>query len=1011
MAAVVPYAITAAVSLALSFGASLVSEKLGRRGQDSSGEVSNGHLLTKRNNQERVPRIYGRTRVGVNTAYINTTGGNNAQLHIIALLGEGPIKGVVRQNGDTWETTADDFTTSNPPLVYMDGQLWTDFPSAGAPFIEFYDGSPTQNVCNALKDADPNWQDALRNTAYLYIRLWYDRDKVMVQPNTIQVVVDGLECYDPFTTNTEWTNNPAIVAYNYMTASRFRGGMGIPASKIELSSLFDLKNYCDAKGWTANIPIYEGKPDSDNLQAILDGGRARIVESGLSYKFKFFDLNYESTVMNLTDADIVADNDGAESLQFSQPDIMDRANTVRIKYLNETGYRYNVDDFVLSNDTAIEEDGGDKRELSVSVHGLSNPNLAQQMGYYHLERARYNRVLSGHFGRRCMGLEPMDLITLTFEPFGWDQKYFRVIQHSVQADYTAQMTLVEEALSLYNDIFDPESIEVYDTNLLSITDPPPSVENVVYREEAYDERGRTRSRIIADFDPPPVAIAPFWSYAEVWVRRLNALSETVLNRDFARYSGVPPNVNFADWQEVVNDGAASFEYDNGGKLTVTAAPANWFNQYFFQDVTVETGTPYICSYSVTGGAGNTADVRIVVYRPTTWGFVVEPSDGTIKNGEFVIESFGAENVRVGVYLFNDPAVNDTFTVHNISLKKYSRWESYGKRGENNSNSNFTLDPVERSETYLIKFVSVTLHGTKEDFNNAFTLQHTVTGSTRIPSNISALTVVANGDAVNFSANWFGESDVSVFELRYGTTWEDGITIMIAPAQGNDLRATVNGIAPGTYTFWAAAKARTIDNVYSSAPISASVQVFLPPGFTPHQNWGSGTEDFQNGTFINSEPTTRNFGGTVYNALKLLHPFNPFTGTADLFGSFESRAYDLVDTDPKRLYGEFVVDIDNPGKIWSNNFTAATKWTALGLGNKRWDQIFQEQRSGRVRAEILVNDVDSGWDNPAAIFDFFEIQSVEFSYRYFRLRVHLEDPNDQTFIYLKEVNLYALEGMT
>ncbi len=861
MPAAVPYLITAAVSMILSFGASLVSQKLGRRGSDSSGEVSNGHLLTKRNHQERVPRIYGRCRVGVNTAFIGTSGGNNAQLHIIALLGEGVMKGIVRQNGDTYETTGTDFPTSNPPLVYLDGQLWTRFPSAGVPFIEFYDGSSTQTVCTTLQNADGDWQDALRNTAYLYIRLYYDRDKVMVQPNTIQAVADGLECYDPLTTTTVWTNNPAIVAYNYMTTSRFRGGMGIPAAKIDTTALSDFKTYCTTKGWTANIPIFEGKPDSDNLQAILDGGRARIIDSGQTLKTKFYDLNHESTVLALTDEDIVVDDQGAEQLEISQPDIMDRPNTVRVKFLNERGYQYSVDDFVLSDDDAIEDDGGDKRELPVSVHGLSDINLAQKMGYYHLERARYNRTVNGHFGRRCMGLEAMDLITLTFTPFGWSEKYFRVTQHAIQPDYTVKMSLVEEAVSLYNDLYDPEAIALYDTTLYSPFDKPPSVQSVTYSEDAYTERGRSRSRIIVDFEPPPVATAPFWSYAEVWIRR------------------------------------------------------------------GESGT----------------------------------------------------------------------------------WEFKTKAGEYDSNSNYTLDPVEEGELYFIKFVSVSVHGQKEDFNAAYTLQHRVVGYDTDPDNISALTAIATGSTVQLSATYTGASDIQAFEIRIGTNWEDGLVVMTAPAHDNELRTSVHGVRPGTLTFWAAA--RNNARKYSGTPISATVTVFVPAGYTELATYGSWTFRTTNGTFTNTDEYSHTIGGTAYDCLRVVshykYPFAPFNWV--LSGTWQTRTHDFGAVEKLRVWGDFITDLVTGNEAWEDNFAANLPWEDTMESGTTWESNFDTKTGGKLRAKLLTKDTDSDWGNPDNEYDYFEFQAAEIEARYCRVEVEIIDPNQDTFLYMKELAMKAYEG--
>ena len=843
-----PFLVALAVSAVLT-GAGVLIQKTRQRGGDS-GDVSSGHLVTRRNHQDRIPRVYGRCRVGVNNVYAHTAGSTNKYLYMVCAICEGPIKGIVRQDGTTYETTGSQLPESNPPLIYLDNVLWIYNPADV--YIEFFDGSDSQAVSSTMSAAHGSWADAMRNTAYFIIRLKYDRKRHMSQPNQITVVIDGMECYDPITTTTGWTDNPAICAYNYMTASGFRGGMGIPAAKIDTTSLSDFKDYCDDLSWTANLPLHEAKPDADHLQAILDGGRGRIIESGGVIKFRFFDLNYEAVSMNLTAEDIVVDRDGAELIEFSQPDIADRPNTIRVKFLNGKDYKYIVDDFVLADDDAIDDDGGDRREMEVGLHGLSEMDTAQKMANYHLERARYNRTLTGQFGRRCIALEPMDLVTLTFDPFGWDEKYFRVLQHSIKPDLTVDMSLQEEADALYNDDYDPSNIEYYDTTLPGPGDTVPSVLNVSYSEETYPERQRSRSRIVVDFDPPAETTNPFWSYAEVWVRR-----------------GL-------------------------------------------------TGT----------------------------------------------------------------------------------WEYKTKAGENDGSSNYTLDPVEEGETYYIKFVSVTIHGQKEDFDTAYTLQHLVLGLDSNPASISALTAISNGGNVTLTATWSGDDDVANFEIRAGESFNDGVVVTVAPAHSNDLRATINGFRPGTHTFWAAALNNA--GLYSSTPVSAQVTVYIPPGYTELATYGSWTWDFSTGTFSNSAQTTHTFGGTSYDALECSH-----TGDV-LVGTWESPTHDLGAVEKVKIWGDFVVDLDSSDKQWSNNFPAATAWSSLGIDGKSWTQIFSLQESGKVQATLKAKDTDTAWTS-ATEYDFFEMQAVEIENRYVRVVLTINDPNIGSNLYVKELDLKAYEG--
>lgn len=1006
MAEAAPFLAWSAAGFLLSFAGAALSGSPGIRGNTGkAGPVSNGHQITRRDHQAFVPRIYGQQNVGVNQVYMHTTGDSNKYLHMICDIGEGPIAGLVRSDGTRYTTTGTALPSSNPPLIYFDDILWTSFPADGPAHIEFFKGSDDQGVCSTLQAFHSAWNDAKRYTAYLYIRLKYARDITMIEPSSIMVAVDGLECTDPFdtelidntgfigttgisggtgtltgsvpdswsawmdspgtgtisasngivtfgviagaalafhsstpavsisagstyrvginvisitgtvqlsvrrgdgsvvtlanqtltigtnvftftasasdayqtlyltlsdgssisfstpsirltsgTTTAQWTNNPAICAYDYMTTSSFRGGMGIPSAVIDESSLSDFKSYCDIKGWTSNLTINEDKPDVDHLQRILNGARASVIPSGEYLSFHYDDLNYESTVMALTAADIVVDADGAEMLDFGEPDIIDRPNTIRAKFLNGEDYKYTIDDFVHPDNDAIADDGGDVREVTIDVHGLSDLDKVQQMAYYHLERKRYNRVLSGTFGRRCLALEPGDIVTITFAPFGWTAKYFRVKTAAPQQDFTVQMTLQEESLVLYDDLYNPAAIEWFDTTLPSPIDPVLSVINVTVAEETYPERGRSRSRLIVDFEAPAIGDCPHWDHADVWVRR---------------------------------------------------------------------------------GASGT-------------------------------------------------------------------WEYKTKAGQNDSSSNYTLDPVEEGEVYYVKFVSVSILGTKESFDTAYSIQHTVLGVDSDPDDLSGLTAIANASGVTLFATWSGDDDAANFEIRIGASWNDGVTIMIAPAHNNALRTTINGVRPGTHIFWAA----VLNNAgrYSSTPASATVTVFIPPGYTELATYGSWSWDYSTGTFSNAEATTHTFASVSHDALKCSHTSDVLTGT------WQSTTYDLGAVEKVKVWGDFVMDLDSADKHWENNFPAATAWEDLGIDGKSWMEIFSLQESGKVRAKLLVKDTDSDWGS-ATEYEFFEMQCVEIENRYVRVEIEITDPNAGSNIYVKELNMYAYEGQT
>ena len=105
-------------------------------------ERSRGHLMNAKSTQAEIPLIYGQVRVGLNHCYVGTTGDRNDYLHIVGIIGEGPIDGIVQVGG--------------VDQIWIDGKLWTEY-GADNVHYEFFDGSASQGVCSTMHNADVNW--------------------------------------------------------------------------------------------------------------------------------------------------------------------------------------------------------------------------------------------------------------------------------------------------------------------------------------------------------------------------------------------------------------------------------------------------------------------------------------------------------------------------------------------------------------------------------------------------------------------------------------------------------------------------------------------------------------------------------------------------------------------------------------------------------------------------------------------------------------------------------------
>lgn len=484
------------VSMALSF-----VQKAFASEPTFDDSATRGILDNTRDPQKPLPLIYGQRRVGCNLVYVTTTGTNNNYLHIVGVIGEGEIDSIVQSGG--------------VDQIWLDDKLYTSYP--GLVYYEFYSGSMTQNVCAALQSATAGtseaWNDPLRGTAYIYLRLTYDRDKFLHIPD-ITVEVKGLKVLDTRSSTTAWSDNPALCAYDYLTRSSRRGGMGISTSRIITSSVDSAATYCESKGWDLNIVLSNNDSAIDQIQKLLAVYRGDLIYSQCQFKFVYRDLNDESAVMALTEND-VEEQKGISTLRIDQPTVFDTPNCMRIKFPNEAN-KYIMDDYVLTDSTAVDADG-DLREKSIDLDGVTNYTNAMILAAYHLERARVNKTIQLEAHSRCLALEPHDLITVTHTFPGWSEKLFRVSAVGLNPEGGAVIQAVEEATAFYNDTYDMASHSYYDTTIPNPTATVPNVINVSISEEAYYWANRTYSRLKIDFDPPQSADYPYWDHAEIWV--------------------------------------------------------------------------------------------------------------------------------------------------------------------------------------------------------------------------------------------------------------------------------------------------------------------------------------------------------------------------------------------------------------------------------------------------------------------------------------------------------------
>lgn len=215
-----------------------------------------GILINSQSNVDPIPVIYGRRRVGGTRIFIEVSGTSNEYLHLVIVLGEGPLAAIDN--------------------VYLNDVIATDPKFNGLVTINKHLGTPGDAADATLMAAVPKWTSActLSGIAYLYVQLKYDSNAFSGLP-TITADVRGRTLYDPRDGVTRYSNNPALVIRDYLTNTLY--GRGIASPSIDDASIVAAANACDVR---LASPAYSDSFSVDPATDVLTFSQPEPIDTG-----------------------------------------------------------------------------------------------------------------------------------------------------------------------------------------------------------------------------------------------------------------------------------------------------------------------------------------------------------------------------------------------------------------------------------------------------------------------------------------------------------------------------------------------------------------------------------------------------------------------------------------------------------------------------------------------------------------------------------------------------------
>ena len=408
--------------------------------------------------------IYGKMRVAGARIYDEATGVNNKYLHrVLAVAGH--------------EIQAFDKIYINDEVATLDGNGNVTSPSKynGKVRIKLHLGASNQTADASLVSESVHWtsQHTLNGIAYMYVRLNFDAD---VFPNGIPeftAIVKGKKVYDPRTSTTAWSDNPALCLRDYLTSAY---GISEETANIDDDLVIAAANVSDQTNTDAGTTRYtcNGAFTTDVTPYDMINALLTSMDGSLWYaqgKWRMKPAYWTTPVLDLNEDDLRSNI--SVSTRHSR---RDNFNTVKGTFRGKESNWQTTDYPQVTNADFVTADNGQESVADIDLPFTDNSIEARRIALISLERNRQQLTVNASFGLKTLQVQVGDNVRLTNSRFGWDNKEFEVVAWNFGLtdglDLQTQMTLRETAESVYDEVDDGVVYERDNTTLLSPFDVP-----------------------------------------------------------------------------------------------------------------------------------------------------------------------------------------------------------------------------------------------------------------------------------------------------------------------------------------------------------------------------------------------------------------------------------------------------------------------------------------------------------------------------------------------------------
>ena len=252
-----------------------------------------------------------------------------------------------------------------------------------------------------------------------------------------------------------WMGTPGGAVYDLITNDRY--GMGVPATRVDLSSFLAFDGYCTEPKlglktdtvqyhmrYMIDVTIADRRTGGEHVKDLLASCLSFLVFSNGKLSVRI-DRAFLVLAMRLTDEDFISG-----SIQVNRASRMDRPNRLRIDYLSAGDTERWRHDVAEANDEFDQNLYGEAREQQLQFLACTRPSQAQRLARLLLISGAYNlTAITFSIGHRGALLEVGDRVDITHTVPGFVQKLFKIADLAESEGDTYQITAIEHNPEVY----------------------------------------------------------------------------------------------------------------------------------------------------------------------------------------------------------------------------------------------------------------------------------------------------------------------------------------------------------------------------------------------------------------------------------------------------------------------------------------------------------------------------------------------------------------------------------